>query len=87
MTSRRSFILGVCGAAALRAESDLATLTLAAASDRVRKKTISPLELTQVCLRRIERLNPLLNAFYEKVVKVKADVAAILFFLSLADRG
>jgi len=71
MTSRRSFILGACGAAALRAESDLATLTLAAASDRVRKKTISPLELTQACLRRIERLNPLLNAY----ITVTAEAA------------
>ena len=38
-------------------------MTLAAASERVRKKTISPVELTQACLRRIERLNPLLNAY------------------------
>jgi aspartyl-tRNA(Asn)/glutamyl-tRNA(Gln) amidotransferase subunit A len=38
-------------------------MTLAAASARVRKKTISPVELTQACLRRIERLNPLLNAY------------------------
>jgi aspartyl-tRNA(Asn)/glutamyl-tRNA(Gln) amidotransferase subunit A len=63
VTSRRSFILGVCSATVLSADADPALMTLAAASERVRKKTISPVELTQACLRRIERLNPLLNAY------------------------
>ena len=62
MKSRRAFILGAGGALALSAEDDLALLTLAAASDRVRKKAISPVELTKACLQRIERLNPQLNA-------------------------
>ncbi len=57
------FMLGLCAATVLGADNDLALLTLAAASDRVRKKTISPIELVQACLRRIERLNPLLNAY------------------------
>src|SRR5437867_1391897 len=70
-TSRRSFILGACGAVALSAESDLATLTLAAASDRVRKKAISPVELAKDCLQRIERLNPRLNAY----ITVTAEAA------------
>jgi len=47
----------------LYADNDVALLTLAAASDRVRKKAVSPVELTRACLRRIERLNPLLNAY------------------------
>jgi aspartyl-tRNA(Asn)/glutamyl-tRNA(Gln) amidotransferase subunit A len=63
--------LGACGALALRAESGPASLTLAEASVRVRKKTISPVELTNDCLQRIERLNPRLNAF----ITVTADAA------------
>jgi aspartyl-tRNA(Asn)/glutamyl-tRNA(Gln) amidotransferase subunit A len=47
----------------LGADNDLTLLTLAEASDRVRKKIISPVELVQASLRRIERLNPLLNAY------------------------
>ena len=57
--------------APLLGADDLATLTLAAASDRVRKKSISPVELTTACLKRIERLNPQLNAF----ITVTADAA------------
>ncbi len=60
--TRRSFMLGTCAAPLFGAE-ELAFLTLAEASHRVRKRKISPLALTQTCLRRIERLNPLLNAY------------------------
>ncbi len=71
MIPRRSFLLGD-GAAALPAPgADAAFLTLAEASARVRRKAISPVELTEGCLRRIERLNPLLNAF----ITVMADAA------------
>src|SRR5437588_478966 len=63
VTSRRSFMLAVSAATVLGASNDPALLTLTAASDGVRRKTISPLELTKSCLQRIERLNPLLNAF------------------------
>jgi aspartyl-tRNA(Asn)/glutamyl-tRNA(Gln) amidotransferase subunit A len=42
---------------------DLAALPLQKVSAMLRKKTISPVELTQNCLKRIERLNPTLNAF------------------------
>ena len=62
-SSRRSFIVGAYGATALSAESYPATITLAEASDRVRKIAISPVELTNDSLQRIERLNPRLNAF------------------------
>lgn len=41
----------------------LPLLDLSAASQAVQKKEVSPVELTQACLARIERLNPILNAF------------------------
>ena len=42
---------------------DLAALSLTAASELVRTRKVSPVELTRICLERIERLNPVLNAF------------------------
>ena len=63
--------LGACGAPSLRADNDPAFLSLSAASDRIQKKSISPVELTQACLRNIERLNPKLNAF----ITVTAEAA------------
>src|SRR6195256_1456222 len=39
------------------------SLSLADAAQLVRRKKISPVELTQACLSRIEKLNPRLNAF------------------------
>lgn len=41
----------------------LANLTIAEAAEQIRKRALSPVELTQACLERIERLNPTLNAF------------------------
>ena len=38
-------------------------LTIADASDLLRRKQISPVELTNACLERIEQLNPAINAF------------------------
>ena len=46
-------------------------LSLAAASDLVRRKKVSPVDLTRSCLGRVERLNPRLNAF----ITVLADQA------------
>ncbi len=43
--------------------SDATWLSITEASRLVRDKKISPVELTQGCLKRIERLNPKLNAF------------------------
>ena len=37
--------------------------TIAEASDLLRRKKISPVELTTACLDRIEQLNPSINAF------------------------
>jgi aspartyl-tRNA(Asn)/glutamyl-tRNA(Gln) amidotransferase subunit A len=53
------------------ATSDLTALTLVEVAELVRKKTVSPVELTHACLARIERLNPSLNAF----ITVTADSA------------
>jgi aspartyl-tRNA(Asn)/glutamyl-tRNA(Gln) amidotransferase subunit A len=57
--------------AARSGSSDLTALTLAEASQLVRAKKVSPVELTEACLRHIERLNPSLNAF----ITVTADGA------------
>lgn len=45
------------------AASQLPLLDLAQASQAVQKKELSPVELTEACLSRIEKLNPSLNAF------------------------
>jgi len=47
------------------------TLSVGEAADLVRRKAISPVELTQACLQQIERLNPVLNAF----ITVTAEAA------------
>lgn len=51
--------------------SNVTGLTLSEASELVRTRKISPVELTQECLSRIERLDPKLNAF----ITVTADAA------------
>jgi aspartyl-tRNA(Asn)/glutamyl-tRNA(Gln) amidotransferase subunit A len=67
--SRRAFLATGAGAAtwaaktALGAPQDLTALTLREASQMVRGKAVSPVELTQACLQRIERYNPAINAF------------------------
>jgi aspartyl-tRNA(Asn)/glutamyl-tRNA(Gln) amidotransferase subunit A len=50
---------------------DLAKLTLREAADLVRKKKVSPVELTKTCLARIDRANPALNCF----ITITADSA------------
>ncbi|HYL76081.1 MAG TPA: amidase [Bryobacteraceae bacterium] len=63
--TRRGFALSVVGALALRGEGpeDLADLSLAEASARIRARTVTPIQLVQACLARIEVYNPKLNAF------------------------
>lgn len=73
--TRRSFIAmtaaGAAGSLALvstmaarvRAATDVTTLSIQEAADQLRRKRISPVELTKACLARIERLSPVLNAF------------------------
>jgi aspartyl-tRNA(Asn)/glutamyl-tRNA(Gln) amidotransferase subunit A len=43
--------------------TDYTRLSIREAGELVRRKVISPVELTCACLQRIERLNPVLNAF------------------------
>ncbi len=54
-----------------RPESNVSQLGLSEASQLVRDKKVSPVDLTHECLNRIERLNPKLNAF----ITVTADSA------------
>ena len=65
MPTRRVFLQASLAAGVLSGASktDLAWLSLHEASDLVRRKSVSPVELTQTCLDRIEKLNPSLNAF------------------------
>src|SRR6266852_8443966 len=42
---------------------DLTRMSIREVADLVRKKKVSPVELTTACLARIDRLNPALNAF------------------------
>ncbi len=46
-----------------RSVAELTALDLSQASELVRKKEVSPVELTRACLERIEQANPELNAF------------------------
>ena len=71
--SRRDFVSSVLagagagilgeGTAAPRPANSLASLSLTEAAELVRRRKVSPVELTQACLARIEKLNPELNAF------------------------
>ena len=70
VVSRRSFLVAATIAAsgvtlkpAFGESQDLASLTLKEASELLRRKTASPVDLTQACLKRIETYNPALNAF------------------------
>lgn len=51
--------------------TDLTSFSLFEAAERLRKKSVSPVELTRACLERIAQLNPSLNAF----ITVTADSA------------
>jgi len=71
-SSRRSFVkAGVCSGSILLMRAvfgrdegpDVTKLSIREAGDLVRKKAISPVELTRACLQRIDRLNRVLNAF------------------------
>src|SRR3954470_15795540 len=69
-SSRRNWMLGTVGAAvgarseaAVNKADDLAALTLRQASDLIRSKKASPVELTEACLARITLYNPKINAW------------------------
>jgi aspartyl-tRNA(Asn)/glutamyl-tRNA(Gln) amidotransferase subunit A len=80
--SRRRFLLAAATAAvglALKPtfgeSEDVATLTLKQASELLRRKTASPVDLTRACLERIDTYNSSLNAFIT-VTKDQAMEAA-----------
>jgi len=57
--TRRSFL----GALAAPSAEDLHWMSIEDAATLVRRRKVSPVELTQLCLSRVEGLNPRLNAF------------------------
>src|SRR5437762_3408931 len=67
--SRRDFVAAGLGAAissvlpGFAASQDLPSLTLKQASELLRRRQVSPVELTQACLKRIDQYNPSINAF------------------------
>jgi aspartyl-tRNA(Asn)/glutamyl-tRNA(Gln) amidotransferase subunit A len=63
--TRRGFTLSLAGALAARgqASEDLAALSLTEAAGRIRGRSVTPTQLTEACLTRIETYNPKLNAF------------------------
>jgi aspartyl-tRNA(Asn)/glutamyl-tRNA(Gln) amidotransferase subunit A len=68
MRTRRELLKTAAGCAvasvALKGKpADVTGLSLQEAAAMLRRKVVSPVELTQACLARIERLNPALNAF------------------------
>jgi aspartyl-tRNA(Asn)/glutamyl-tRNA(Gln) amidotransferase subunit A len=67
-TRREWLAAGLTAAVAARlsfadTSDDLASLTLKQASDRIRSKKVSPVELTEACLDRIKTYNPKINAW------------------------
>src|SRR5258708_6936911 len=80
--NRRQFIAAGVGAATLsrfafsqKPNDEFALLSLKQASDLIRAKKVSPVELTQACLARIGTYNPKINAFIT-VMKDQALVQA-----------
>src|SRR5579863_3367788 len=63
--SRRGFTLSVLGALAARGQSadDLTQLSLAEASARLRARSVTPTQLVEACVARIQIYNPKVNAF------------------------
>ncbi|MBZ5604720.1 MAG: amidase, partial [Acidobacteriia bacterium] len=63
--AKRSFALTVAGALAARGQvsEDLSTLSLAEASARIRSRSVTPTQLVQACLARIQTYNPKTNAY------------------------
>jgi aspartyl-tRNA(Asn)/glutamyl-tRNA(Gln) amidotransferase subunit A len=67
LLTRRTFVASSLGAgigmAYGKSPDQLTDLTLAEASARIRQRTVTPTNLTEACLARIEKYNPQLNAF------------------------
>lgn len=85
MTSRRNFLTAsiataaMCQALPMRAQqTDLTTLSLVEASDLIRRRALSPVELTQAYLDRINLLQPLVNAYNTLTPEISLSQALIL---------
>src|SRR5437667_6421619 len=63
--TRRGFALSIAGALAARGQGseELAALSLTEASARIRSRAVTPTQLVEACLARIDTYNPKLNAF------------------------
>lgn len=60
-----------------RMANDLTLLTIAEAAERIRRREVSPVELTEAYLARIGRLNPSINAYVTVTAgRAKSDAAA-----------
>lgn len=66
-----SFVAATAAKLGLAKGSDLADLTVQQASELLHAKSVSSVELTRACLARIEKLQPVLNAF----ITITADQA------------
>jgi len=65
------------------ADTELCTLSATHLAEAIRRKQVSPVEVTQAVLRRIDKLNPLLNAFLtvtgeEAIGQARRAEAAVL---------
>ncbi len=67
-------------AASARAQpdGDFTSLSIAAASERIRRRSVTPTQLTEACLARIEKYNPRLNAFITVMKEQALEQARIL---------
>ncbi len=54
---------------------DPATLTISTAMEALRRRDFSSLELTEACLRQVERLNPVINAFITPTPELAVQAA------------
>jgi aspartyl-tRNA(Asn)/glutamyl-tRNA(Gln) amidotransferase subunit A len=80
-STRRTFaggLLAAAGAGLAAGGKELPWLTLEQAAEMVRRKQVSPVELTQACLARIEKLNPSLNAFITVTAEQALSQARVL---------
>ncbi|MBL8231313.1 MAG: amidase [Bryobacterales bacterium] len=73
MITRRDILLSLAATAPSSGATptDLHWLSIAEAANLLRRRAVSPVDLTQACLRRVEALNPRLNAF----ITLTADTA------------
>lgn len=85
MTTRRAFSRGCLTTSGLLATvklqaqvTDLTELTLAEASELIRRRELSPVDLTRAYLERISKLQPLVNAYITVTAELALQQAAAL---------